>query len=115
MLVALAGIGAGYTVRAGLARIVSGGVHSSLDKFHLRAEAAPEPRPAPADANTPVIRFVKNPEMAPPLPEHDISGAPLSLANWSGKRYLREFLGYLVPSVPRGNSRTGRAAKTIRQ
>ena len=97
MLVALAGIGAGYTVRAGLLRIVSGGVHSSLDKFHLRAEAAPEPRPAAADANTPVIRFVKNPEIAPPLPEHDISGAPLSLANWSGKVIFVNFWATWCP------------------
>jgi thiol-disulfide isomerase/thioredoxin len=54
-------------------------------------------QPAPANDNTPVIRFVKNPEMAPPLPEHDISGAPLSLANWTGKVIFVNFWATWCP------------------
>jgi thiol-disulfide isomerase/thioredoxin len=90
ILVAFVLIGAGYTVRDGLARIATG-------RLHVKAESAPEARPAPADANTPVIRFVKNPEMAPPLPERDISGAPLSLANWSGKVIFVNFWATWCP------------------
>src|SRR5882757_131997 len=90
ILVAVVGIGAGYTVRAGLARIASA-------RLHVKAEAAPQPRSASTDAKTPVIRFVKNPEMAPSLPERDISGAPLSLANWSGKVIFVNFWATWCP------------------
>jgi thiol-disulfide isomerase/thioredoxin len=96
ILVAFVGIGAGYTVRGAARRIASGGVHSSLEK-HLKAEAAPEARQPSGDNNAPVIRFVKNPEMAPALPEHDISGAPLSLANWSGKVIFVNFWATWCP------------------
>src|SRR5258708_336679 len=90
ILVAFVGIGAGYTVRGIFARVASG-------RLHVKAEAAPGPRAAPADSNTPVIRFVKNPEVAPPLPERDISGAPLSLANWSGKVIFVNFWATWCP------------------
>ena len=52
---------------------------------------------APADDNTPVIRFVKNPEMAPALPDRDISGAPVSMANWSGKVVFVNFWATWCP------------------
>src|ERR1700676_379021 len=97
MLVALVVVAAGYTVRVAVARIASGGLAPSLGKFRGKAEAAPEPRRPPSDDSTPVIRFVKNPEMAPSLPERDISGAPLSLANWSGKVIFVNFWATWCP------------------
>ena len=54
-------------------------------------------RGAPADDNTPVIRFVKNPEMAPALPDRDISGAPVSMASWSGKVVFVNFWATWCP------------------
>ena len=93
ILVALLGIATGYAVRGALRRIASGRLHTSLEKV----QAAPEPRQPSANDNTPVIRFVKNPEMAPALPEHDISGAPLSLATWSGKVVFVNFWATWCP------------------
>src|SRR6202048_3728241 len=49
------------------------------------------------DDKTPVIRFVKNPEMAPPLPDRDISGAVVSKANWNGKVVLVNFWATWCP------------------
>ena len=54
-------------------------------------------QPAAGDDNAPVIRFVKNPEMAPPLPDHDISGAAISMANWNGKVVLVNFWATWCP------------------
>src|SRR6267142_1408964 len=42
----------------------------------------------PAGESSSVIRFVKDPQMAPPLPDRDISGAVVSNANWTGKVVL---------------------------
>src|SRR5579872_5196553 len=97
ILVALVVIAAGYTVRGALGHIASDGFQNSLKKFHVKAEAAPEPPRAPGNDNAPVIRFVKNPEMAPPLPERDISGAPLSMANWNGKVIFVNFWATWCP------------------
>src|SRR5712692_3981707 len=47
--------------------------------------------------NSTVIRFVKDPEMAPPLPDRDISGAVLSKANWTGKVVLVNFWATWCP------------------
>ena len=96
ILVALFGIAAGYAVRGAARWFASGRLHGSLGKFHSNVQAAPEPRKPAAD-NAPVIRFVKNPEMAPALPEHDISGAPLSLADWSGKVIFVNFWATWCP------------------
>jgi thiol-disulfide isomerase/thioredoxin len=56
------------------------------------AQSAPQ-----GDDKTPIIRFVKNPEMAPPLPDHDISGAVVSRANWNGKVVLVNFWATWCP------------------
>ena len=93
ILVALLGIATGYAVRGALRRAGSGRLHTSLEKV----QAAPEPRHLSANDNTPVIRFVKNPEIAPALPERAISGAPLSLANWSGKVVFVNFWATWCP------------------
>src|SRR5260370_39359779 len=57
-----------------------------------RAQSAP-----PSDAKAPVIRFVKSPEPAPPLPDHDVTGAVVSRANWNGKVVLVNFWATWCP------------------
>jgi thiol-disulfide isomerase/thioredoxin len=53
---------------------------------------------APAgDSSSPVIRFVKNPEMAPPLQARDILGKPVSKADWGGKVVLVNFWATWCP------------------
>src|SRR6266550_1843019 len=51
----------------------------------------------PAGDSSPVIRFVKDPQMAPPLPDRDISGAVVSNANWTGKVVLVNFWATWCP------------------
>jgi thiol-disulfide isomerase/thioredoxin len=57
-----------------------------------RGQSAP-----PAGDSSPVIRFVKDPQMAPPLPDRDISGAVVSKANWTGKVVLVNFWATWCP------------------
>ncbi len=49
------------------------------------------------DANTPVIRFVKNPEIAPPLQAQDLLGKPVNKDNWAGKVVLVNFWATWCP------------------
>jgi thiol-disulfide isomerase/thioredoxin len=49
------------------------------------------------DANQPVIRFVKNPEMAPPLQALDLLGRPVNKDNWAGKVVLVNFWATWCP------------------
>src|SRR5712664_4297579 len=51
----------------------------------------------PAGDSSSVIRFVKDPQMAPPLPDRDISGAVVSNANWTGKVVLVNFWATWCP------------------
>jgi thiol-disulfide isomerase/thioredoxin len=50
-----------------------------------------------ADNALPVIRFVKNPEAAPPLHASDLSGAAVSMADWNGKVVLVNFWATWCP------------------
>ena len=60
---------------------------------HPRISAA-----APAeDANTPVIRFVKNPELAPPMQAQDLLGRAVNKDNWAGKVVLVNFWATWCP------------------
>jgi thiol-disulfide isomerase/thioredoxin len=59
--------------------------------------SAAVPAPGPADANQPVIRFVKNPEMAPPLQAMDLLGKPVNKDNWTGKVVLVNFWATWCP------------------
>jgi thiol-disulfide isomerase/thioredoxin len=59
---------------------------------HVSASAAPT-----VDSASPVIRFVKDPEMAPPLQASDILGKPVSKANWGGKVVLVNFWATWCP------------------
>ena len=51
----------------------------------------------PGDENQPVIHFVKNPEMAPPLQAQDILGKPVNKDNWGGKVVLVNFWATWCP------------------
>jgi thiol-disulfide isomerase/thioredoxin len=53
--------------------------------------------PTTGGDNTPVIRFVKNPEAAPPLQARDLSGAAVSVADWNGKVVLVNFWATWCP------------------
>ncbi len=64
--------------------------------FLPRASAA-APRPVADGANQPVIRFVKNPEMAPALQAVDILGKPVNKDNWAGKVVLVNFWATWCP------------------
>jgi thiol-disulfide isomerase/thioredoxin len=49
------------------------------------------------DANQPVIRFVKDPEPAPPLDTKDIFGHPVTKDNWAGKVVMVNFWATWCP------------------
>jgi thiol-disulfide isomerase/thioredoxin len=64
--------------------------------FVQKASAA-VPAARPVDANQPVIHFVKNPEMAPPLDAMDLLGKPVNKNGWSGKVVLVNFWATWCP------------------
>jgi thiol-disulfide isomerase/thioredoxin len=67
--------------------------------FSAMASVAAQPAPAaPAEGATPpVIRFVKNPEVAPPMQAEDILGKPVTKADWDGKVVLVNFWATWCP------------------
>jgi len=74
------------------------GLLGSSQKFALVQKAsAAVPAARPVDANQPVVRFVKNPEMAPPLEAMDLFGKPVNKDNWSGKVVLVNFWATWCP------------------
>jgi thiol-disulfide isomerase/thioredoxin len=79
-VLAVAGLGLLGAARASLPRIPAAAPASSAD-----------------DANQPVIRFVKNPELAPPLQALDLLGKPVSKENWAGKVVLVNFWATWCP------------------
>ena len=80
MVLAVAGLGLLCAVRAFLPRTSAAAPVASAD-----------------GANPPVIRFVKNPEMAPPLPGLDLLGKPINKDNWAGKVVLVNFWATWCP------------------
>jgi thiol-disulfide isomerase/thioredoxin len=62
-----------------------------------RGFAAELPPAAVSDTNSPVIRFVKDPESAPPLQTQDILGNPVTKADWGGKVVLVNFWATWCP------------------
>ncbi len=58
------------------------------------ASAAAAP---PSDASQPVIHFVRNPEVAPPLQAQDILGKPVNKDNWGGKVVIVNFWATWCP------------------
>jgi thiol-disulfide isomerase/thioredoxin len=79
-------VGAGL-VLAGAARITLPRVAAAV-----RAHA-----PAAQDPNQPVIRFVKDPEMAPALEATDILGRTVTKDNWPGKVVMVNFWATWCP------------------
>jgi thiol-disulfide isomerase/thioredoxin len=59
--------------------------------------AAPSPAAPATDSNSTVIRFVKNPETAPPFQAKDIQGRAVTKASWSGKVVLVNFWATWCP------------------
>ena len=53
--------------------------------------------PRPDDVNQPVIRFVKDPEVAPPLQAQDLLGKAVNKENWAGKVVLVNFWATWCP------------------
>jgi cytochrome c biogenesis protein CcmG, thiol:disulfide interchange protein DsbE len=51
----------------------------------------------PYDDRIPVIRFVKDPEMATPVQARDLAGNAVSSANWSGKVVILNFWATWCP------------------
>jgi len=73
-------------------------------KRRARATAAVSPVSAGASSkvsvggsNLPVVRFVKNPESAPPLQAQDLLGKPVTKDNWGGKVVLVNFWATWCP------------------
>jgi thiol-disulfide isomerase/thioredoxin len=79
---------------AALALVVT--AYSMRGKMHA-AQSAPASAAPSRDANSSVIRFVKNPEMAPPLQARDLSGTVMSTADWNGKVVLVNFWATWCP------------------
>jgi thiol-disulfide isomerase/thioredoxin len=82
------------TFRLALVALTALGLLGSVRSFLPLTAAAPAPA---EDANQPVIRFVKNPEMAPPLKALDLSGRPVELSNFAGKVVLVNFWATWCP------------------
>jgi thiol-disulfide isomerase/thioredoxin len=72
------------------------GLFEATHAFLPRTSAA-APAESAEDASQPVIRFVKNPEMAPALQANDILGKPVSNENWAGKVVLVNFWATWCP------------------
>lgn len=63
----------------------------------LARRSAVAPAARAGDATPPVIRFVKDPEMAPPLETRDILGKPVTKDNWAGKVVIVNFWATWCP------------------
>jgi thiol-disulfide isomerase/thioredoxin len=72
------------------------GLLGAARAFLPRASAAAPARSAEG-ADQPVIRVVKNPELAPPLQALDLLGKPVSKDNWAGKVVLVNFWATWCP------------------
>ena len=77
---------------AGLALLGSSHKYAFVQKA-----LAAVPESHPGDADQPVIRFVKNPEMAPPLQAVDLLGQPVNKDNWGGKVVIVNFWATWCP------------------
>jgi thiol-disulfide isomerase/thioredoxin len=72
------------------------GLLGATRAFLPRTSAA-APAVGAEGANQPVIRFVKNPEMAPPLQAQDLLGKSVNKENWAGKVVLVNFWATWCP------------------
>jgi thiol-disulfide isomerase/thioredoxin len=80
------------------ALVLVGATHA-MRRLSTGVGIIPDPPAARSAASSSdiVVRFVKNPEMAPSLDVHDISGIPVSKANWNGKVVLVNFWATWCP------------------
>ncbi len=74
----------------------SAGLLGAALAIHPRTSAAATPARA-EDSKQPVIRFVKDPELAPPMQAQDILGKPVNKDNWAGKVVLVNFWATWCP------------------
>ena len=72
------------------------GLLGAARAFLPRASAA-APARSTQGSDQPVIRFVQNPEMAPPLQAPDLLGKPVTKDNWAGKVVLVNFWATWCP------------------
>jgi thiol-disulfide isomerase/thioredoxin len=63
----------------------------------LALSSAPARGAKAGDASPPVIRFVKDPEMAPPLDARDLLGKPVNKDDWPGKVVIVNFWATWCP------------------
>jgi thiol-disulfide isomerase/thioredoxin len=85
-----------YARRLVLLVVAGLGLLVAARAFLPRTSAA-APAPSAEGANQPVIHFVKNPEMAPPLQAQDLLGKPVNKENWGGKVVLVNFWATWCP------------------
>jgi thiol-disulfide isomerase/thioredoxin len=76
---------------------VAGFVLFGAARTYLPRTAAAAAAAHPEGATQPVIRFVKNPEMAPPIPGLDLLGKPVNKDDWAGKVVLVNFWATWCP------------------
>jgi thiol-disulfide isomerase/thioredoxin len=72
------------------------GLFGAARVSHPRISAAAS-APGSDGAKQPVVRFVKNPETAPPIPGLDLLGKPVNRDDWAGKVVLVNFWATWCP------------------
>lgn len=81
-----------------ISAVAAFGLLGASHAFLSRTLGARTPAPAAAsDVNQPVVRFVKNPELAPALDAKDLSGKPVTKDDWPGKVVLVNFWATWCP------------------
>jgi thiol-disulfide isomerase/thioredoxin len=85
-----------YARRLAVLAVAGLGLLGATRGFLPRASAA-APASSGEGANQPVIRFVKNPEMAPPIQGLDLLGKPVNKDGWAGKVVLVNFWATWCP------------------
>jgi thiol-disulfide isomerase/thioredoxin len=86
-------LAAGALVLAGIGWVM----HRETAAHGVAPVAAAVPPDAPAGDSNSVVRFVKNPELAPAFQARDITGRPVSKADWTGKVVLVNFWATWCP------------------
>jgi thiol-disulfide isomerase/thioredoxin len=88
-----------WMATAALVLAVTFGVirHSGGARLVAPVSASAPSAAKPADSGSPVIRFVKDPETAPPLAATDILGKPVTKTEWGGKVVLVNFWATWCP------------------
>jgi thiol-disulfide isomerase/thioredoxin len=80
-----------------IALVVAAALGLASSIYALRRARAEQAGDAASAADAKVIRFARNPEMAPPFLLHDISGRIVSTADWKGKVVILNFWATWCP------------------